>query len=308
MILKMNFSEHKYMEIIDGRKIAKEILEGIKTEVEKLNFQPVFCDILVGDDIVSLQYVHMKKKAAEKLGIRFQEAFFPASITNEELLREIDILNKIPNMCGIIVQLPLPSHLDKKKILDAISPVFDVDCLGETASTNFYNYFDDKSFSIVFPTALACTAILESVFEKVGIEVNRKSVVVLGQGELVGKPVSQLLFYKGYNVVSLNSSTEDKEAILKNADIIISGIGKGKFITGDMVKSEVVIIDAGTSESGSGVVGDVDLESVQDIASYVSPVPGGVGPVTVAMLFKNVLEVAKSLDKTRDDSTKSQNA
>lgn len=276
------------MEIIDGRKIAKEILEGIKDEVEKLNFQPVFCDILVGDDVVSLQYVHMKKRAAERLGIRFHEAFFPSSITNEELLREIDILNKIPNMCGIIVQLPLPVHLDKKKILDAISPTLDVDCLGEERSRKFY---EEADLSLVFPTALACFTILESV----NLDFKNKNVVVLGQGELVGKPVSQLLFYKGYNVVSLNSSTEDKEAILKNADIIISGIGKGKFITGDMVKSGVVIIDAGTSESGSGVVGDVDLESVQDIASYVSPVPGGVGPVTVAMLFKNVLEVAKRI-------------
>lgn len=282
------------MEILDGRKIAKEILGEIKTEVEKLNFQPVFCDILVGDDVVSLQYVHMKKRAAEKLGIRFQEAFFPESITNEELLEEIDKLNKIPNMCGIIVQLPLPPHLDKKKILDAISPILDVDCLGESTSTNFYNYFDDKSFSIIFPTALACFTILESI----NLDLHNKNIVVLGQGELVGKPVSQLLFYKGYNVISLNSSTEDKETILKNADIIISGIGKGKFITGSMVKNGVVIIDAGTSESGSGVVGDVDLDSVQDVAYYVSPVPGGVGPVTVAMLFKNVLEVAKRIHLT----------
>lgn len=274
------------MEIIDGRKIAKDILEEVKLEIEKLPFQPVFCDVLVGDDAVSLQYVHMKKRAAEKLGIRFQEAFFPASITNKELLREIDILNKIPNMCGIIVQLPLPVHLDKKSILDAIAPTLDVDCLGEERSRKFYEKVD---LSLVFPTALACLSILESL----NLDFKKKNIVVLGQGELVGKPVSQLFFYKGYSVVSLNSSTKDREAILKNADLIISGIGKGKFITGDMLKSGVVIIDAGTSESGSGVLGDVDLESVQGIASYVSPVPGGVGPVTVACLFKNVLEVAK---------------
>ncbi len=280
------------MEILDGRKIAKDILEEIKTEVEKLNFQPVFCDILVGDDVVSLQYVHMKKRAAEKLGIRFQEAFFPESITTEELLEEIDKLNKIPNMCGIIVQLPLPVHLDKKKILDAISSMLDVDCLGEKRSRKFY---EETDLSLVFPTALACFTILESI----NLDLHNKNIVVLGQGELVGKPVSQLLFYKGYNVISLNSSTEDRETILKNADIIISGIGKGKFITGSMVKNGVVVIDAGTSESGSGVVGDVDLESVQDIASYVSPVPGGVGPVTVAMLFKNVLEVAKRIHLTQ---------
>jgi len=189
-------------------------------------------------------------------------------------------------MCGIIVQLPLPLHTDKQKVFDSIDSSFDVDCLGTLASEKFYNG-DTK---IGFPTALSCMALLDSV----GLDLKTKKIVVLGRGMLVGKPVSALLQFRNLSPVVIQSKTENKEELIKNADVIISGMGQGKYITGDKIKTGAVIIDAGTSESNGGIVGDVDLESVKLVAGYVSPVPGGVGPVTVAMLLKNVLTVAKS--------------
>jgi methylenetetrahydrofolate dehydrogenase (NADP+)/methenyltetrahydrofolate cyclohydrolase len=273
------------MVIIDGKKLSQQILAEIKKEVESLPFKPIFCDILVGEDKASVQYVNMKAQAAESVGMVFKKAVFPSSITTPELLEEIKILNKIPNMCGIILQLPLPAHIDTRLALDAIDSSLDVDCLGSVGSGNFYS---GKNV-LGFPTALACMELIDSL----NLDLKNKKIVVMGQGELVGKPVTALLKFRGFLPATVASKTENKETILKEADLIISGIGKGKYITGDMIKNGAILIDGGTSELGAGIVGDVDLDSVKDIAGYVSPVPGGVGPMTVAMLLKNVLKVAK---------------
>ena len=200
-------------------------------------------------------------------------------------------------MCGIIVQLPLPEHLDKREILNSIDSRLDVDCLGDVTSEKFYNDYNTQT-DLGYPTALACMALLDSIDldldPSTPLGAGRK-IVVLGQGMLVGRPVSALLEFRGLSSVIVRSKTENKEKLIKEADIIISGMGKGKYITGNMIKFGAIVIDAGTSESDGGIVGDVDLESVKDVAGYVSPVPGGVGPVTVAMLLKNVLKVAKNL-------------
>lgn len=278
------------MALIDGRKLRGEILARIKKEVAELSFKPVFCDVLVGEDPASLQYVETKARTAEMVGIHFHKAIFPISISTEDLIKEIKLLNKIPNMCGIIVQLPLPEHLDRPKILDAIDSHLDVDCLGTSASEKFYKEYDDQ-IDLAYPTALACLALLETL----NLDLRNKIIIVLGQGELVGKPISALLRYRGLNYQPINEETPNKEYFLRQADIIISGIGKGKYITGNMIKYGAILIDAGTSESNGGIVGDVDFDSVKNVASYVSPVPGGVGPVTVAMLLNNVLKVAKNL-------------
>ena len=278
------------MQILDGRKLNQEILDKVKIGVKSLSFQPIFCDVLVGSDPSSAQYVRMKAKKAESVGIKFHNANFPESITTEELIKEIKALNSIKNMCGIIVQLPLPVHLDREVVLNSIDSHLDVDCLGIKASENFYNNYDSEK-DLAFPTALACMELLDSV----KLDLKNKKIVVLGQGILVGKPVTALLRYRNLSPVVIRSKTEKKEKLIKEADIIISGMGKGKYITGGMIKNGAVLIDAGTSESDGGIVGDVDLESVKDVASYVSPVPGGVGPVTVAMLLSNVLKVAKNL-------------
>jgi len=272
--------------IIDGRKIKDEILEEVKKEVLSLPFIPIFCDILVGNDLSSVQYVRMKAKIAESVGVKFRTADFPDSTTTEELIEEIDNLNRVPHMCGIIIQLPLPSHIDKRKVLDAIDPKLDVDCLGSVNSENFYSNIGEISF----PTALACVKIIDSL----NIDLSKEKILILGQGSLVGLPVTHLLKNKELDVTTVNTKTENTGELIKGADIIISAIGKGKFIKGEMIKEGVILVDAGTSEDNGAVVGDVDLESVMNIASNVSPTPGGVGPVTVAMLLQNVLQVAKN--------------
>lgn len=274
------------MNIIDGRKIKGEILEELKGKVEILPFPPIFCDILVGEDTVSASYVRIKGKAAESVGIKFKTVNFPENITTAEIVEEINNLNRVPHMCGIIVQLPLPSHIEVQTVLDAISPALDVDCLGSFNSQNFYS---DKG-GIGYPTALACMKLLDSL----NLKLEDKNIIVLGRGKLVGLPVTHLLESRSLKVTVVNSKTENSESIIKEADVIISAMGKGKFITGDMVKEGVVIIDAGTSEENGAVVGDVDLESFEDKSSFATPTPGGVGPVTVATLLENVLRVAQS--------------
>lgn len=272
--------------IIDGRKIRDEILAEIKKEIFGLSFVPVFCDVLVGSDPASVQYVHMKAKIAESVGIKFHEAKFSKSISTEELISEIKKINEIENMCGIIVQLPLPEHIEKQKVLDAVDYKLDVDCLGSVNSEKFYK----NEYALGFPTALACIYILDSL----KLNLKDKNIVILGNGDLVGRPTTALLHACGLDVEVVTRNTEFKEKIIKESDVIISGMGEGKFVTGSMLKEGAVVIDAGTSESNSSIVGDVDLESVKNVASFVSPVPGGVGPVTIAMLFKNILIVAKN--------------
>ncbi len=278
-----------HTQIIDGKKLRDSILEKVKVEIKALPFQPVFCDVLVGSDPVSTQYVNMKAKYAESTGIHFHHANFNDDISTEALIEEIKKLNQLENICGLIVQLPLPKHLDVKKVLDAVSSSIDVDCLGQETSEAFYKGENVPGY----PTALACMAVLDSI----GVDLSQKKIVVIGQGQLVGKPVTYLLKQHNFAVETVTKSTLDKEKIIKNADVIISGTGQGKYINGDMIdmiKEGAIIIDAGTSESKGGIIGDVDLESVKGVASFVSPVPGGVGPVTVAMLLNNVLKVAKA--------------
>lgn len=275
--------------IIDGRKIKDQILSEIKEDILSLPFTPVFCDILVGDDISSKQYVAMKAKLAESVGVKFRFANFKNETTTEDLIEEIDNLNRVPHMCGIIIQLPLPSHIDKRKVLDAISPELDVDCLGSVNSQEFYNS-KDKISDISYPTALACFYILDTL----NLNLKEKEILILGQGTLVGSPLYHLLKIKNLKVKTANSQTKNIKDKIKEADIIISAIGRAKFLKGHMIKKGAIIIDAGTSEDNGSVVGDVDMESVLDVASIVSPTPGGVGPVTVAMLIKNILQVAKN--------------
>ncbi|MCX6755188.1 MAG: bifunctional 5,10-methylenetetrahydrofolate dehydrogenase/5,10-methenyltetrahydrofolate cyclohydrolase [Candidatus Nomurabacteria bacterium] len=293
------------MEIINGRTIRDEILTNIKKEVSLLDFTPVFCDVLVGEDPVSMQYVRMKNKTAESVGIKFHNAIFPENISMEDLIQEIEKLNHLENICGIIVQLPLPKHFDVKQILNSIDPNLDVDCLGEETKEKFYK----GETNLASPAALACMNILDSLNldNNLSATLKTRKIVVLGQGELVGKPVTALLKFRNLAPEILTIQSENKEEAVMQADIIISGMGNGKYINSSMIKQGVIIIDAGTTEENGGVVGDVDFESVKDMSGFISPVPGGVGPVTVACLLNNVLEVAKhltpalSLEKEREN-------
>ncbi len=275
------------MQIIDGRKIARDILEQVSVEVSKLSFRPIFCDVLIGDDAASKQYVAMKAKTAEKAGFEFRRAEFPKGIKTEEVILEIKKLNNEKNICGLIVQLPLPIGLGTQAVLNAIDPRIDVDCTGKANADLFYS---GKPY-LSYPTAQAVMAVLDSL----SLDLTQKKFLVIGRGQLVGRPVNYLLSAKGYEVEAADGKTENIERAIMQADVVISATGHPKLITGQMVKPGAIVIDAGTSESEGGIVGDVDFDSTKEITGFVSPVPGGVGPVTVAMLLSNVLKVAQSI-------------
>lgn len=273
------------MHIIDGKKIAADILSSVQKQVSQLSFQPVFCDILVGNDPASAQYVTMKGKTAERVGIKFRHAHYPSTISTKELIEEIKKIGQEKNIRGLIVQLPLPEGLNREEVLNAIDPKIDVDSTGKINTDLFYR----GTPYVIFPTAAAVMACLESINQNL----NDKKFLVLGRGLLVGKPVAFLLSQKGYRVDVVHSKTENAEQLLKNADVIISAIGKSKFITAEKIKAGTIIIDAGTSESDGGLTGDVDFANVSGLAAFISPVPGGVGPITVAKLLENVALSAK---------------
>lgn len=277
------------MQIIDGRKIRDQILGDLFTRVQALPSTPVFCDVVVGESEASLQYVRMKERIARSLGIEVLSANYPETITTEELVAEILRISATPRMAGLIVQLPLPAHINIQEVLDAVPVSIDVDAIGREATNLFYA--DQPQF--IFPTAAAILTVLDTL----KLDLSGKHIVVLGKGILVGKPVAHLLTRRGFRVTSVDSSTPNPERLIADADVLISGIGVANFVKGSMLKSGVVVIDAGTSEAGDAISGDVETESVANVASVVSPVPGGVGPVTVAMLMKNVVISAERLLK-----------
>ncbi len=273
------------MVILDGKFIASRILKHLKAETAQLQFQPLFCDILVGSDPVSLSYVKIKGRTAESAGLKFLLDQLPENISQQDLIKRIMELNQLPDLRGLIVQLPLPAHLDRQVILNSINPHWDVDCLGETNAQNFYN----GSIKIVPPTAGAVMTIIDTLPEKF----HSGNFVIVGQGQLVGKPLAMLLRRRNYKLTVADSKTENLSALTKTADVLISGTGHANLITAAHVKPGAAIIDAGTAEMDGGIVGDVDYEAVKDIAAFITPVPGGVGPVTVAKLLSNVVEAAK---------------
>jgi methylenetetrahydrofolate dehydrogenase (NADP+)/methenyltetrahydrofolate cyclohydrolase len=271
--------------IIDGKIIANKILFEVKQAVAQLSFQPIFCDVLVGEDLASKQYVEMKAKKAEACGIRFLQANFASEISTEALLHEIKQLNATENLCGLILQLPLPQHIHTQQVLDAVSYSIDVECLSAKRLNDFYA----GDLSIVPPTA---GAILE-IFKELKIDLNTKNILILGQGKLVGKPLTYLLSSQGITVNTATRETHNTPVLLKQADVIISAVGKPNLITASQIKPHCIVIDAGTSEDYGTIVGDVNFAEVVEVAQVISPVPGGVGPITVAKLLQNVIQVAK---------------
>ncbi len=275
------------MQIIDGRALSKLILIELKSLVSTLPFQPVFCDILVGNDPVSKQYVDLKAKKAEEIGIKFLNANLPETIPTLELIQEIQHLNAEQNMCGLILQLPLPHQINRSEVLNAIDPKIDVDCMGQNRSKRFY----EGDLFLVPPTAGAVIYMLKSL----NLSLESKNILVVGQGELVGRPVTFLLKAMGLHPQICDIRTKNPAYLMQSADIIISAVGKPKLINAEKIKKGVIIIDAGTSEDEGSIVGDVDTLSVASLAEAISPVPGGVGPLTVAMLLSNVCKVAEEI-------------
>ena len=270
--------------ILEGKKLANKILEELKAEIRKLNVQIELAIILVGNDPSSVSYVKQKQKTGDGLGVKVKIYNYKSDISTRKLRQEINKLNKNKKINGIIVQLPLPENINTENILDAVNPIKDVDVLSRESVGRLY-----KNKSKILPPTVA--GIIE-LLNAYSIDYKNKNIGIIGHGVLVGKPASIVFANCGASIFMVRSSTKNKEDILKQADIIISGVGKPDLVTNDMVKNDAVIIDAGTSQKDGKLVGDV-ADEVKKIASFITPVPGGVGPMTVAMLFRNLIELVK---------------
>ena len=282
--------------LIDGKAVSQKIKMQVKTRVEKLAQQgivPGLAVVLVGEDSASLTYVKNKKKTCEALGMRSDLHQFPDTLTEQELLAKIDELNSDPGIHGILVQLPLPQQIDEFKVITAISPEKDVDGFHPISVGNMMIGKD---------AFLPCTphGIME-LLAHYGIDPAGKHAVVIGRSNIVGKPIGQLLLQKDATVTYCHSKTKDLANFTAQADILIAAIGRAKFIDRTFIKPGAVIIDVGMNRDENGkLCGDVAFEDVQETASFVTPVPGGVGPMTIAMLMENTLESAeKGLAKTK---------
>lgn len=273
-------------QIMDGKALSEKIYERIKTEVSKLEKKPTLAVIITSDNEAGKIYVRNKKRACENTGINSITVEFDETVSDEEFLSKIDELNKNPEVDAIMVQLPIPRHLDTEKILNSISPEKDADGL------HYINA--GKLFTGQIPNSVACTPKgIIRIIDEYGINVEGKHAVVIGRSNLVGKPIAQLLMQKNATVTHLHSKSKNIEFFTKNADIIVVATGKPKLLKGDMVKEGVVIIDVGISRVDGKLSGDVDFDSVAPKASFITPVPKGVGPMTVAMLIQNTLELSK---------------
>lgn len=270
--------------ILDGKNLRDKIFCDLKAKLDKMPQKPTLAVILAGDDPASAIYVRNKKKTAENLGINSLVINYPSDVSENELLAKIDELNNDNSVTAILVQLPLPEHINKFKVLDSISPKKDVDGLTP--------YNSGKLFAGEEPYVYPCTpkGIL-LLLDEYNIELNGKHVVVIGRSNLVGKPVAQMLLKRNATVTMCHSHTKNLSEITKTADIIVSAVGKN-VIGEKMLKSDCVVIDVGIFRDVEGKVrGDVDFESVSKIAAYISPVPGGVGPMTIASLMLNTVEL-----------------
>lgn len=273
--------------IIDGKKCSEEILENLRKDIseykEKTGKVPGLAVIILGNNAASKIYVKSKIRACEKTGILSREIILDENISEEELINEIEKLNNDKNINGILVQLPLPSHINEKKICEAISVKKDVDGF-KAENLGKIMLGDDDGFISCTPQGIIY------LIDQLNMDLNGKNVVVVGRSNIVGKPVASLLINKGATTTVCNSKTKDLAGILRKADIIVIAIGKAKFLTKDMVKEGAVVIDVGINRVDGKIYGDVDFENVKDIVSHITPVPGGVGPMTIAMLLKNTVK------------------
>jgi methylenetetrahydrofolate dehydrogenase (NADP+)/methenyltetrahydrofolate cyclohydrolase len=274
--------------ILDGKAVSANLRAKVKTQVEELSAQGIsvgLAVILVGENPASKIYVANKKKACEEAGIKSFEYTMDESTTEEELIALIKTLNAQENVNGILCQLPLPPHIDEQSVIAAISPEKDVDafCVSNVGRIMIGDY-----------DFLPCTpAGIIEILDYYGIEIEGKNCVVIGRSNIVGKPMAMLLLHRNGTVTVCHSKTKNLADITKNADILVSAVGKAGFVTADMVKKGAVVIDVGMNRTDGKLCGDVCFEEVAEIADYITPVPGGVGPMTISVLLKNTLTAAK---------------
>ena len=275
--------------VINGRELADQMQAEIQKDVEKMTqqgIQPGLVVLLVGENPASQTYVRNKERAAAKIGILSKVEKLPETISEEELLAEIDKYNQDSRFHGILVQLPLPKHIDEEKILLAIDPKKDVDGFHPM---NLGRLFVGK------PEMIPCTPYgIMKMFEAYDIDLTGKRAVVIGRSNIVGKPMAQLLLMKNATVTIAHSKTEHLAEVAKEADILVVAIGRGHFVTKEFVKPGAVVIDVGMNRNQEGkLIGDVAFDEVSEIASYITPVPKGVGPTTITMLMYQTVEAAK---------------
>lgn len=272
------------MQILDGKTLGKEIQEEIRLEVEKLDKKPHLAVVLVGEDSASKIYVNTKNRTCERLGFKSTVINFPETVSEEDLKLKIRELNNDEDVNAILIQLPLPAHIDTNNCIKEISPIKDVDG------------FTPENLGAIIrgqePFAYPCTPYgIITILKKYNIQIAGKHAVIVGRSNIVGKPVSLMLLKENATVTMCHSKTENLAEITKTADILISATGK-RVITKDMVKKGATVIDVGIIRNAEGKLeGDVDFENVKDVAEYITPVPGGVGPMTIASLMKNTLSL-----------------
>ncbi|HDJ4159106.1 TPA: bifunctional methylenetetrahydrofolate dehydrogenase/methenyltetrahydrofolate cyclohydrolase FolD [Staphylococcus aureus] len=275
--------------ILDGKQIAKDYRQGLQDQVEALKekgFTPKLSVILVGNDGASQSYVRSKKKAAEKIGMISEIVHLEETATEEEVLNELNRLNNDDSVSGILVQVPLPKQVSEQKILEAINPEKDVDGFHPINIGKLY--IDEQTF-------VPCTPLgIMEILKHADIDLEAKNAVVIGRSHIVGQPVSKLLLQKNASVTILHSRSKDMASYLKDADVIVSAVGKPSLVTKDVVKEGAVIIDVGNTPDENGKLkGDVDYDAVKEIAGAITPVPGGVGPLTITMVLNNTLLAEK---------------
>lgn len=276
--------------ILDGKQIAKDYRQGLQNQVEALKekgFTPKLSVILVGNDGASQSYVRSKKKAAEKIGMISEIVHLEETATEEEVLNELNRLNNDDSVSGILVQVPLPKQVSEQKILEAINPDKDVDGFHPINIGKLY--IDEQTF-------VPCTPLgIMEILKHADIDLEGKNAVVIGRSHIVGQPVSKLLLQKNTSVTILHSRSKDMASYLKDADVIVSAVGKPGLVTKDVVKEGAVIIDVGNTPDENGKLkGDVDYDAVKEIAGAITPVPGGVGPLTITMVLNNTLLAEKT--------------
>ena len=277
------------MKLIDGKVISAHIKQQVKAQVDELKakgIEPCLAVIIVGDDFASRTYVNNKKRTCEEVGIKSLEFALPAETTQDELLALVEKLNADESVNGILCQLPIPKHIDEKVILNAIKPEKDVDA---------FHPVNAGHIMIGDCVLKPCTpAGIMEMLKYEGIDVAGKNCVVIGRSNIVGKPMAMLLLAASGTVTVCHSRTQNLAEITKSADILVAAVGKAKFVTADMVKEGAVVIDVGMNRVEDGKrCGDVDFEAVKDKASHITPVPGGVGLMTVAMLMQNTVTAAE---------------
>ncbi|MFZ5943260.1 MAG: bifunctional methylenetetrahydrofolate dehydrogenase/methenyltetrahydrofolate cyclohydrolase FolD [Bacillota bacterium] len=278
--------------LIDGKEVAKKLRENIKVEVEKIKeagIAPGLAVVLVGSDPASQVYVGHKEKACKEVGFHSEVYRLPADTAQTELLDLIEKLNNDQKIHGILVQLPLPKHLDEKEVINKISYKKDVDGFHPLSAGALF--VGEKS--LVPCTPKGCIHLIKEI----GFDLKGKKAVVVGRSNIVGKPVSILLLNENATVTICHSRTQDLKKELQDADVVVAAVGKPNFITGDMIKPGAVVIDVGINRLDDGkLVGDVEFDSCLETAGWITPVPGGVGPMTIAMLMQNTLEAYKYLN------------